>query len=358
MNTSVGASRTPMLGGIFSYRSLFWPLAMICLGTVALLWNNGTIAPQTMMSVLRLWPLLLIFAGLDVLVGRRSVLLNGGLGLGLIALVVLAMAAGPSLGLTSGLHTYHYSAPVAGAQSAQVNLDLKDDHVIVAPFGDLRHLATVDLTGVGEPRFAATGTTEKTITFSQAQQSGNTDWIAQIVGKATIRLNQSVPMAVEVSNGSGLSDLDLSTLKLTGLNVNSGSGQVNLQVPAGPMRYGVALNSGSGIATLRVAHDAALDLTVNSGSGRFSLSLGDRTDVTAQINAGSGAVVIDVPDNAPLQVQVQSDTAAVWLPSGLHRLPTTLTGQHSGLWQSSKFVGAAHKIVLDVQLGSGTLRVR
>ena len=96
MNTSVGASRTPMLGGIFSYRSLFWPLTMICLGTVALLWNNGTIAPETMMSVLRLWPLLLIFAGLDVLVGRRSVLLNGGLGLALIALVALAMASGPS----------------------------------------------------------------------------------------------------------------------------------------------------------------------------------------------------------------------------------------------------------------------
>jgi hypothetical protein len=354
MNTS----RTPILGGIFAYRSLFWPITLICIGAVILLWNLESITPASMALFLRLWPLLLICAGLDLLVGRRSALLDAGLGVALVVLTVLVMLSGPALGLASEFKTYHYSEVVGEATAAQVNLDTHAGHLSVVPGTNAAQLATIDVTTVSAPQFTAGGTTDKAITLSYPDQTGATDWVDELVSKATVRLNPRVPVALDLNNGSGISSVDLSTLRVTGVNVNSGSGRMTLTLPAGLARYGVALNSGSGSLDVRTARNAALDLTANSGSGLFSLDVGDGADLTAQISSGSGRVMITVPGDAGLQVQVAETSGVVSLPSRLHQIGAAPVGTRGGLWESANFATASHKIVLNVQVGSGFLRVR
>jgi hypothetical protein len=286
------------------------------------------------------------------------VLLVAGLGVALAVVAVLVLLSGPSLGLACVVKTYHYSEAAGAATAAQVSVDLPAGHLSVAPGTDTRQLLTADVTTMTEPQFTATGTTEKTIALSQPDQTGTTDWVDQIVSKATVRVNPRVPVALDLNNGSGVSSLDVGTLPITRLNANSGSGRVTLALPAAPARYGVSLNSGSGSVEVHAAPRAALDLTANSGSGQFSLGIGEGADLTAQINAGSGGVVVDVPDNAALQVQVAPTSAAVWLPSHLQQISAAPAGTHGGVWESPNFATASHKIVLNVQVGSGSLRVR
>ena len=50
--------------------SLLLPAILIALGGLFLLGNAGVIAPLSVRSVLSLWPLLLLLAGIQLLLGR------------------------------------------------------------------------------------------------------------------------------------------------------------------------------------------------------------------------------------------------------------------------------------------------
>src|SRR5512139_225381 len=65
------------------------PVILISLGVIFLLNNLGWLDWSVWSTVLRLWPVLLIGAGLDILFGRRS--MWGSL---LVALLLLAVLAG------------------------------------------------------------------------------------------------------------------------------------------------------------------------------------------------------------------------------------------------------------------------
>jgi hypothetical protein len=54
-------------------RSLVGPVILIGLGVVFLLNNLGVLAWSVWEVILRLWPILLVAAGLDLLLGRRSI---------------------------------------------------------------------------------------------------------------------------------------------------------------------------------------------------------------------------------------------------------------------------------------------
>ena len=50
-------------------RGFAWPLVLITIGIVFLLANYGFVPGVTALSLLNLWPLLLILAGVDIAIG-------------------------------------------------------------------------------------------------------------------------------------------------------------------------------------------------------------------------------------------------------------------------------------------------
>ena len=69
--------------------SLFGPLLLIAFGVLFLLNNMGVIAVDVWELLFRFWPVLLIAAGLDILLGRRT-----GVGAVIALLVILVLAGG------------------------------------------------------------------------------------------------------------------------------------------------------------------------------------------------------------------------------------------------------------------------
>jgi putative adhesin len=342
---------------LWQYPSFFWPPVFVCIGAVILFWNLDVVTPASMTVFARLWPLLLIGAGLDVLLGRRSPAFSAAIGAGLAVLALLLAFAGPSFGLAGSIKTYSFSEPVGKASSAQIQLHVRAGHVHVQGDAASGQLIGAELTDTSVPDFAVSGTGKKVVVVGRAEENTSSDFYDQLSRRAIAHLSRAVPLGVDLQIGSGIANLDLRRIQLTSLFVNSGSGRADVDLPATPSRYAVQMNSGSGALQTRIPDGAALDLTATLGSGRINLDIGQASDLNAQITDGSGNLTLHIPEMAAVRIEVSSDTGSLSLPSRLVRIGSPADSGNSGVWESPHFDQASHRITLTVQLGSGSIQV-
>ncbi len=82
------------------YRSIFWPIVLLGVGAIWLLSNLGYIQSIDLGFLVRLWPVLLIIIGLDILFGRVAPWISAVLGLAIIGGLIAVLIYAPSLGLS------------------------------------------------------------------------------------------------------------------------------------------------------------------------------------------------------------------------------------------------------------------
>lgn len=272
--------KAPQRGGIVG------PVLLIGAGLMFLLNNLGVLSWDVWGELLRLWPLLLIAVGLDLLIGRRSLL--GSLLVVLLLFAAFAAAiwwAGGWVGPASGvaLEGQALSQPLGEASRARVELGMG--------VGTLRLSAQPEpgalISGAVAqgPRdeirrdFSIAGDTA-TFKLQSVQQRG---WPFAFGPRREalvwdLRLNPQVPIDLDVSTGAGTATLDLSRLNLSGLNVNTGVGATTLILPrAGVLRASV--NGGIGETTITIPAGVAARIAAQAGIGRVNvLGTFDRQD--------------------------------------------------------------------------------
>lgn len=368
------------------YRSLFWPVVLIGVGLIWLLSNLGLIGAVNLRLLLRLWPLILIVLGFDLLIGRRSTLLSALVALVALAVVVAVLVAGPAWGLvrTPEVKTEQFSEPLGEATSARITLDLAEAPTTITALEDSNQLIDATLTHLGRIIFTIQGTREKTVSLHQEVDFNDWDW-ADLVGaepRWEIGLSPRIPLALTLNGGSGSSTVDLSALQLTALNADLGSGHSKWQLPARPDRYTANLRSGSGHLEVTVAPKADVELTWDSGSGAATLNLED--NVTAELafqsgsgsvtvklgkgatvdgtfESGSGSVTVILPEGAAVRVEVRDDgSSRVRLPANFKQVSDANDDdEDTGIWETANFEQAERPIVLVVEeIGSGNFTVR
>lgn len=144
-----------------------------------------------------------------------------------------------------------------------------------------------------------------------------------------LRLNQETPLEMQVDLGAGKSNLDLAGLDLRTLRMNTGAGQVEV-------------NLGGTLETLRM----------ETGAGEINLNLANRwqQDLQAQISGGIGSVTVELPSDVGARVTVRQGIGSVDAP-GLSRSGNTYTNDAYG----------ESEVTLDITLEGGigdvTLRV-
>jgi hypothetical protein len=224
------------LDGIFRKQGLAGAVLMIGLGTLFLLNNFGLLVFNTWDVILRLWPVLIIAAGFDLLIGRRSFIASI-LGAVLVLGILLA-----SLWF-SGVRLERAQA-IQGEQIHQALEGASQARVIIEPGAASLHLAALPLSeNLAQGNIAAargqTVNQSYSVDGNQATlnigTSGNTffflpgdsrqwDW--------NLDLNQDVPIDLHVNMGAGNADLDLSNMQLTVLDVDLAVGQTTVNLPA------------------------------------------------------------------------------------------------------------------------------
>lgn len=303
--------------------SLAWPILLIGAGILLLLTNLNILPGSSWQLVARLWPLVLIVLGIDVLIGRRSTLgmvLSALVTLALVAGVILVMLLAPAVPALGDLfapvepQSQAIQAPLGSARFARATIDWSSgtNRLAALPpgsssliegevdyYGDL----VFDVEGEGE-RASILLDSRGTVAGFTVLSFEDMEW--------DVSLNPDVIYDLSMDSGSGGYEFDLSDLQLSDFFLDSGSGAAEVHLPEGS--YRASFDSGSGSLTITLPAEAAVRLAFDAGSGE--LQLGSEFQV---ISLGPG---------------------------------------EDGNWQTANYETAEERIILDIDGGSGSIQIR
>ncbi len=290
-------------------------IILIVIGVLFLLGSFGIIG-----GIIRLWPLLLIGLGVWIFMGK---------------------------GKSAELKHEHYSATVDQAKTARMKLSLPVGETTVSATSDANTLIDADMHFLGEMQFSAQGDGEKLVNLSPVSGSWtewmnpkNWNWDRRHELRSEIRLNQTVPIDLDIDGGVGESRIDLSTVKLSALDISGGVGQVDVTLPASSTPLEARVQVGVG----------EVDLTIPSGAA-----------LNARIKGGVGATHVTLPVDAAVRVDARAGIGDVSVSSRLQRVSGSDEGfslGKSGVWETPGFATAERKINITYEGGVGELKVR
>jgi len=107
-----------------------------------------------------------------------------------------------------------------------------------------------------------------------------------------LRLNDDVPMEMSVEMGAGSADLELGSLSLTRLGVETGAGDVTVDLSGSSSLTRLEVEVGAGQVTVDLTGNWQddLDANVNGGVGELTLRLPRGVGVRVEVEAGLGTV--------------------------------------------------------------------
>lgn len=291
---------------------LVGPVLLIGLGLVLLGQNLGWVRADIWLSLLRMWPLILIAAGIDLLIPRRS-----AWGTLLSLLLILAVFAGGfwlsgvRLGGARAGETESISFPLGNASSAQIHFSPP--------------VAAMELAALESSSAVLEGTVPRTgygRVHSEAAQSGSMAvvdvtaegvYVVPTFGPRDdtwrFGLTSKVPVDLEVSTGVGLVVADLTGLTLSGMDIEMGVGRVVVTLPA---------------------------------DGSF----------TGTLSGAIGATELVVPAGVGVRVQLDAALASMTTPTGQTYGP----GEHE--YTSPNFDTAKYRVELRIEQAIGAVIIR
>ena len=287
---------------------LVGPTILIGIGIVLLLNNLGYL-DWSFWDVLNLWPILLVAAGLEILVGRRSLL-----GAFISAIIVLGLFAGG---------VWFVSTNDTARTMAQA-IEIRE------PRDDITAARVTLAPAVAQ------------ITVQALNDSGNF-----VEGTALHRANERVTQSFTRGDPARL------TIKTNGgVGFTTGPGR----------RYAWDFS---------FHPDVALDLSIDAGMGDVNLDLRKLSLESVSVDAGMGIVTIKLPDTGEFDVSVDSGmgTVTIEVPAGMgvrlqtdsaivgRNIPASYTHTHNR-YTSPNYDTAENRADIEVDLGLGSITIR
>jgi hypothetical protein len=282
-------------------RSFVFPLILIMAG-IALLADRLGMWSVNWYSLGRLWPLILVFIGLDILFRNTRV---GGvisllIAIGVVGLVALLLLTGSPRHGSRVREVFSY--PAKGVRSGIVRLDVGVGQLDVVPLDEsdkfLDAQVEYDKAQTRLVREISEKDNELRVTLKTTRSvRGRNPWGRTDEEKWRVGLNTRVPLSLDVNAGVNRSQLDLKGLELTHLGVNVGVGDAEVLLP-GKGSYDVSIDGGVGAVRLEIPEETEARIRVDGGLG--SVSVGGRYErqgkfyVTRGYGAATDKVDVDI----------------------------------------------------------------
>jgi hypothetical protein len=327
----------------FRYHSFFWPILLIGVGALWLLASIGLLPQGNWFSLLRYWPILLIGVGLDLLIGRHSPIFGAIIALGVLALAFVLIVYLPPItpATLDEAITDRYTESLGEADSAEIDLEFSVGRSTIRAGTDPEILFDGEITHIGVMDYKTSGTTRKVISLRERGLNlGFFDIIDQEQElRWDIDLGTAIPTYLEISGGVGDSYLDLSEIQVAGISLDAGVGDIDIQLPATGSKY---------------------EAKVESGVGDIQIEIAEDTDIHIDIEGGVGNVNIALPANAAVRLDAETGVGNIDVPSQLVRVDggdDDFIGEE-GVWETSNFSSATHKITIKFDGGVGDLNIQ
>lgn len=347
-------------GGTTSRRgnpSLFGPIVLIAIGVYFLLRNLGML-PETVTwnwtAVLQLWPLWLIFLGVNVLVRQAPRPLGGFLSavvgltaVGLAGYVLLLSEDNPflaRLGIQSApevkLEALNYAPD--DVNRAQIEIDLSWFATELSALQDSRSLIEAQIAHAGSYEFVTEQEGSAATVQLRAGNEGSSwlwfinpgNWGDPSGAKWQIGLNPRVLTDLRLNVSAGSADLNLRDLTLSSLTVRGGAGRLNLYLADGD--YETTLDASAGAIEVWLAKNGRQRIEVDGSAGSMTFYLPEGVEAVVRVRDGAGSFTID------------------------ESRFTQISGKkfNSGVWQTAAYrEGAANSVELLIDVGAGSVRV-
>jgi hypothetical protein len=334
-----------------SGRSMFGPILLIAIGALLLLINLDMLPELNWRALLRLWPLMLIFLGLNVIV-RQAGRPVGTFFSAMLALLAVAIFGyvllfadqmpfvGERLSDTAvEVEQRTVTFPADGVEEAEVFVGFGAPGGHVYALQDSNELMDAEVSYTGELLFESDLTAGvSTIALESSGRSQRSlwsdplSWFEEDRGDPwQVGLSPRAPMNLDLDLGSGSMDLALEALYLTGLRVDGGSGSSELTLPAGDY-----------------------DVSYDVGSGSVVMTLPESGSHAIRIDGGSGSLTILVPETAAVRLTSEGGSGGLNLPGGLFVTAGQIDG-NEGRWQTDNYDDSEGRIELFIDIGSGSV---
>ena len=267
--------------GVNHHRGLiFWGLALISAGAVALAAQQGYIDRELLAGAWRLWPLILVAIGLSIMLSRTPVAILGTIA----AALVVGTAGGALITVGPGALT------CGGTDSTDVTTrhgTFGDEAAVELDF----NCGTLDLSMADDERWtvASSETGRSAAEISTASdrlevRSPDDRWFESGRQRWTVRLPKDTSYELVVSPNAADTSIDLGGGTFTSVSVEPNAGSVFLDMADAQVEtLELSLNAGSASIVIGSGHDLAATLSVNAGS----IALCTVGDVALQITSDS-----------------------------------------------------------------------
>ena len=338
-----------------------WPVLFILLGINDLIRNRGIVGPTFTIgigaiflinnlnilnwgawaSVLRLWPVLIIAIGLEIFIGRKNILLSTiGVGFALTLLAAGLWFSGGIQGIDSSLPpraglevlSEEIEQPLDGAESARVRIDSSVGQLTLDNLADGDNLIKGKIYTVDQEDIYQ----EYELDGDEITYRLYSEWNGRVNNFSgfneeklawDLELTDSIPLDLSISLDVGESNLDLSELQITDLDLNIGVGQTTIELPVGEYRA-----------------------NIDGGVGQSIITLPDEGQIQVYVNGGVGEIVIYVPKDASVKIDVDRGIASLTVPSGYR--------QNEDVYTSANYDQKADTIELSLSQGVGNISIR
>lgn len=337
--------------------SLFGPIVLIAIGAFFLLRNMGMVPEMgwNWAAVWQLWPLWLIFLGINIIVRQAphplGALLSGMVGIaavGLFGYVLFLGEDNPTLerfGISTDaadLKTEVISYVGNDVSKAVVDIDFGAPGATLQALNDSRDVINGRVTYFGDVNFNASDKDgEATITLSTRDSAG---WVWFLdpnnwgtmgdEARWELGLNPRVQTDLRLNVGAGAVDLQLAALTLSHLNVDGGAGSVTLTLPDGD--YDVEYDASAGSTQLWLGESGRQNVDINGSAGSMTLYLPESMEARVEVNDGAGSFSID--RDRFTQVSGSKDD--------------------HGVWETAGYEDAPNRVDLFIDIGAGSVRIR
>lgn len=325
--------------------SVFGPVVLIAIGLFFLFTRLNPITDLHWFAVLRLWPLFLIFLGLNILVQQAprplGMLLSGLVALvavGVFGYVLINGVQGSIFGRSfpTDWHSRDVSFPIEGLRSAVLDIEIGPPGADVFALEDSGDLIAGTVTYQTGLLFDKRGSGDRVTVTLTPQNSGGWFWEPDTwndpenTARWDLGLNRTIPLSLKLTAVAGSSLLDLRDLLLENLSLQLSAGDLTLFLPGGD--YDAVLETSAASTTMTLPE-----------SGRHTIEL--------MVNAGS--VTIEVPEGMELRVEVDQTMGSFNNHfRGLERVGD------SDVWQTAGYEDSANRVDLNLNISVGSVEIR
>jgi hypothetical protein len=296
------------LDSLFRRNEIAGPVFMIGLGIVILLTSLGLYGWGAWDILWRLWPIMLVTVGLEIIVGRRKLWMS------ILAVFVIVTGLGSVLWFFGGgpvqgeeLVGRSVNQLLGNIEQAEISISSAVGELTINSLTETSSLVSGEVRKGSNPQvytdFEVSGTTGSfemdTRNWTNFPHAKPWNW--------DLGLTKQIPLKVEFSMGVGDMNIDLSELTLSSLDASQAVGEL-------------------------------------------TVSLAGQKNYSADISQAVGSIVVEIPEGVGVRIEVSRAITSLSIPSSFEK--------RGDYYYSSGYDEAEYKIDLEINQAVGSILVK